>query len=90
MYNCINCDKVEHLYFECSKCNKKLCRKCVAPDNHICTIKKNNSSYELDMFCKDKNCIINKNLEICKFCKNKYCSIHIKNHKCIVKSCSIM
>ena len=89
MYNCTYCDKAESLYFQCSICNKELCRKCVAPEKHNCN-KKNNQPYELDIFCNDKDCIENKKLNSCKFCKKKFCSQHFIRHKCKVKSCCIM
>jgi len=90
MYNCTHCDKSETLYFECSTCNKKLCRKCVAPNKHNCSTQTNNKPYELDIFCKNYDCIENKNLELCKYCRKNFCSQHLIKHKCKVKSCCIM
>ena len=89
MYYCMNCDVLEILYFECKKCNKKFCRKCVSPDKHKCMIA-NNFEYKLDMFCDFSDCIENKKLINCKSCKKKFCSSHFTKHKCKVKSCSIM
>ena len=89
MYYCINCDKMEILYFECNKCNKLLCRKCIIPGKHTCNIKEI-KPYELDIFCDNLDCIKNKNLKKCKFCKKKFCSDHFSNHKCKVKTCCIM
>ena len=89
MYKCINCDKLESLYFECDKCNKLLCRKCVSPEKHKCKTN-NDSKYTLDMFCDNLDCIKNTNLQKCKYCKKNFCSDDFNKHKCKVKSCCIM
>ena len=89
MYNCINCDKLESLYFKCDKCNKLLCRKCVSPEKHKCKTN-NDSKYTLDMFCDNLDCIKNTNLQKCKYCKKNLCSDDFNKHKCKVKSCCIM
>ena len=36
MYNCIQCNKLEDLYFKCNKCKKQFCRRCIRADKHKC------------------------------------------------------
>ena len=80
MYNCIQCNKLEDLYFKCNKCKKQFCRRCIGADKHKCQsnmIK----SYSLDMFCNYNECIKVDHLILCKNCKKYYCSEHLK-HEC--------
>lgn len=86
MYNCKNCNNLETLYFQCDKCSKLLCRKCISHNKHECLIN-NNTKYTLDMFCDDDNCISINNLLICKNCKKKFCIHHKKSHECQNNNC---